>query len=184
MFAFPNSNGSRGKPGTSVPAGRSWRHSRASRPGPATLHTSTNQVATALAHKCDITTLSNYLESNPLIFLGFFSGLGRLGLQAPARPSPSSSSLFSCPIVERSCKHGSLCAAQKNCAVTAITVFRRSCEPAELASRAASNPWKKTALLVQSEQNPWKKTALLGAERTKCLEKTAFLGAERTKSLG
>ena len=72
MFAFPNSNGSRGKPGTSVPAGRSWRHSRASRPGPATLHTSTNQVATVLAHKCDITTLSNYLESNPLIFLGFF----------------------------------------------------------------------------------------------------------------
>ena len=72
MYAFLNSNGSRGKPGTSAPAGRSWRHSRASRPGPATLHTSTNQVATVLAHKCDITTLSNYLESNPLIFLGFF----------------------------------------------------------------------------------------------------------------
>ena len=170
MFAFPNSNGSRGKPGTSVTAGRYWRHSRASRPGPATLHTSTNQVATVLAHKCDITTLSNYLESNPLIFLGFF-GPGRLGLQAPARPSPSSSSLFSCPIVERSLQtRQPLRSTKKLRSHSYYRFFRRSCEPAELASRAASNPWKKTALL--------------GAERTTSLEENSISGCKANKIPG
>ena len=105
-------------------------------------------------------------------FLGFFSGLDDLVYRHPPAllPAPPLSSLV--PLSSGACKHSSLCAAQKSCAVTAITVFRRSCEPAELASWAASNPWKKNSTFgcrankipgrkqhfwVQSEQNPWKK---------------------------
>ena len=184
MFAFPNSNGSRGKLGTSVPAGRSWRHSRASRPGPATLHTSTNQVATVLAHKCDITTLSNYLELNPPIFLGFFSGLDDLVYRHPPALLPAPPLSSPVPLSSGACKHGSLCAAQKSCAVTAITVFRRSCEPAELTSRAASNPWKKTALKGAERTKSLEENSTSGCRASKIPEKNSTFGCRANKILG
>ena len=106
----------------------------------------------------------------PPNFLGFFSGVDDLVYRRPPAllPAPPLSSLV--PLSSGACKHGSLCAAQKSCAVTAIAVFRKSCEPAELASRAASNPWKKTALL--------------GAERTKSLEENSISGCRANKIPG
>ena len=108
----------------------------------------------------------------PPKFLGFFSGLDNLVYRHPPAllPAPPLSSLV--PLSSGACKHGSLCAAQKSCAVTAITVFFE-----DLASQQSLQagqppipgrkqhfwlqseqiPGRKQHFWVQSEQNPWKK---------------------------